>query len=122
MQSVNINRKPSVIDFTIFSYRSFFPVFSRALLPQAPNGLRLSERVFHRVLESVVGAAFALVSEGIYFIPRPDSVGHHSMQFFNFEAKRSRSISTIENAENYLSVVPMAAGYFIRRPISWAAT
>jgi eukaryotic-like serine/threonine-protein kinase len=59
-----------------------------------------------QVLESVLVGAFALVSEGIYFIPKPDAAGRYSIQFFNFAAKRIRSISTIENAKNYLSVSP----------------
>ena len=48
------------------------------------------------MLESVDRRAFAIVKEGIYFIPRPDSAGRYSIQFFNFATKRIRSISTIE--------------------------
>ena len=40
--------------------------------------------------------AFAIVKEGIYFIPRPDAAGRYSIQFFNFATKRIRSVSTIE--------------------------
>ena len=50
-----------------------------------------------QVLESVDGQAFAIVNEGIYFIPRPDSAGRYSIQFFNFATKRIRSIATIES-------------------------
>ncbi len=51
--------------------------------------------------------AFAIVKEGIYFIPRPDSAGRYSIQFFNFATKRIRSISTIERPDrHYLSVSP----------------
>jgi hypothetical protein len=49
-----------------------------------------------QVLESVDKWAFAIVKEGIYFIPRPDSAGRYSIQFFNFGTKRIRSIATIE--------------------------
>jgi Tol biopolymer transport system component len=60
-----------------------------------------------QVLESVEQHAFAIVKEGIYFIPRPDSAVHHSIQFFNFATKRIRSLSTIESPiDHYLSVSP----------------
>jgi Tol biopolymer transport system component len=59
-----------------------------------------------QVLESVEQHAFAIVKEGIYFIPRPDSAGHHSIQFFNFATQRIRSLSTIERIDTYLSVSP----------------
>ena len=60
-----------------------------------------------QVLESVDGRAFAVVKEGIYFIPRPDSAGRYSIQFFNFATKRIRSITTIESpVADYLSVSP----------------
>jgi Tol biopolymer transport system component len=49
-----------------------------------------------QVLESVYEQAFAIVKEGIYFVPRPDSAGRYSIQFFNFATKRIRSITTIE--------------------------
>ena len=60
-----------------------------------------------QVLESVYARAFAMVKEGIYFIPRPDSAGRTSIQFFNFSTKRigpsrqSRSPYSL-----YLSVSP----------------
>ncbi len=41
-----------------------------------------------QVLESVRYDAFAIVKEGIYFIPRPDSAGRYSIQFFNFAAPK----------------------------------
>ena len=45
--------------------------------------------------------------EGIYFIPRPDSAGRYSIQFFNFATKKIRSLSTIEGPiDAYLSVSP----------------
>ncbi|PYV82339.1 MAG: hypothetical protein DMG05_28310, partial [Acidobacteria bacterium] len=60
-----------------------------------------------QVLESVQQHAFAIVKEGIYFIPRPASAGHHSIQFFNFGTKRIRSIATIEMPiSEFLSVSP----------------
>ena len=59
------------------------------------------------MLESVFGRSFAIVNEGIYFIPRPDSAGRYSIQFFNFATKRIRSITTIERPVGYyLSVSP----------------
>ena len=60
-----------------------------------------------RVLESVFEGAFALVSEGIYFIPGPDSAGRFSIQFFNFATKKIRSFATIERpVGSLLSVSP----------------
>jgi hypothetical protein len=59
------------------------------------------------MLESIDERAFAVVHEGIYFIPRPDTPGRHSIQFFNFTTKKIRPISTIESAiAAYLSVSP----------------
>jgi Tol biopolymer transport system component len=49
-----------------------------------------------QVLESVYEMAFAIVKEGIYFIPKPDSADRYSIQFFNFATKRVRSITTVE--------------------------
>jgi Tol biopolymer transport system component/serine/threonine protein kinase len=60
-----------------------------------------------QVLESVEFRAFAIMKEGIYFIRRPDSAGRYSIQFFNFETKKIRSIATIQTPiSEYLSVSP----------------
>ena len=60
-----------------------------------------------QVLEWVQQSFFAVFNEGIYFIPRPDSNGRYSLQFFNFATKRIRTITTIERpAFLYLSVSP----------------
>ena len=59
-----------------------------------------------QVLESVVAGAFALVSEGIYFIPKADSDGSYSIQFFNFATKRIRPVSRVASPESHLSVSP----------------
>jgi hypothetical protein len=65
-----------------------------------------------QVLESSVDLGnflgnFAIVNEGIYFIPRADSAGRSSIQFFNFATKRMRSIITIEKpVSRGLSVSP----------------
>ena len=60
-----------------------------------------------QVLESVYRRAFAVVNEGIYFIPRPDSAGRCSIQFFNFATKKIRSIATLERPVfYYLSASP----------------
>jgi Tol biopolymer transport system component len=60
-----------------------------------------------QVLESVDGQGFAVVKEGIYFVPRPNAAGRYSIQFFNFATKRIRSVSTIEREiGSYLSVSP----------------
>jgi hypothetical protein len=60
-----------------------------------------------QVIESVAKMAFAMASTGIYFVPREDSTGHRSIQFFNFATKRIRSICPIERAiEACLSVSP----------------
>ncbi len=62
-----------------------------------------------QVLESVDKLAFAIVKEGIYFIPRPDSAGRYSIQFFNFATKRIRSISTIGRPDRVTSPFPPMA-------------
>jgi Tol biopolymer transport system component len=60
-----------------------------------------------QVLESVDQLAFAIINEGIYFIPRADSAGRSSIQFLDFTTKRIRSIATIKSAiRQYLSVSP----------------
>jgi Tol biopolymer transport system component len=60
-----------------------------------------------QVLESVQESFFAIVREGIYFIPRPDAAGRYSIQFFNFATKKIRSVTTIGRpAFLYLSVSP----------------
>jgi Tol biopolymer transport system component len=62
-----------------------------------------------QVLESVDKQAFAIVSEGIYFIARPDSAGRYSIQFFDFARKSIRSIFTIESKmDPYLSVLSVS--------------
>jgi Tol biopolymer transport system component len=60
-----------------------------------------------QVLESVEQHAFAIVNEGIYFIPRPDSAGRYLIQFYNFATKGIRSITMIERPiRPFLSVSP----------------
>ena len=50
-----------------------------------------------QVLESFSGGSeFAVVDEGIYFNPRPDSAGHYSIQFFSFASKKTRVVATLE--------------------------
>ena len=59
------------------------------------------------MLESVDKIAFAIVNEGIYFVPRSDSSSRHSIQFFNFATKRIRSVATIESdIDAFVSVSP----------------
>jgi Tol biopolymer transport system component len=58
------------------------------------------------VLQSVNGRSFAIVNDGIYFIPGPDSTGRHSIQFFTFATKRTKPIATIENPVSGPSVSP----------------
>jgi hypothetical protein len=63
------------------------------------------------VLESVDVRSFAVVKEGIYFVPRK-AAGHYSIQFFDFATKRIRSIATIESAvEPYLPVLSVSPGW-----------
>ena len=58
-----------------------------------------------QVLESVDKYAFAIVNEGIYFIPRPDAAGRYSIQFFNFGTQKTRSLARIDMPiSEYLSV------------------
>jgi Tol biopolymer transport system component len=54
-----------------------------------------------QVLESVYRRAFAVVNEGIYFIPRPDSAGRCSIQFVNFTTQKIRSIATLDRPVFY---------------------
>jgi Tol biopolymer transport system component/DNA-binding winged helix-turn-helix (wHTH) protein len=59
------------------------------------------------VLESVDKRAFAIANEGIYFIPKPDSFGRYTIQFFNFTTKKTRPVFTIESEiDIYLSASP----------------
>jgi serine/threonine protein kinase/Tol biopolymer transport system component len=64
-----------------------------------------------QVLEPVDGRTFAVVKEGIYFVPSPVYAGRTaartSIQFFNFATKKIRSIASIERPVGYyLSVSP----------------
>ena len=60
-----------------------------------------------QVLESVDQQAYAIVNEGIYYIPRSESAGRHSIEFFDFATKMIRSIFTIESdIDDYLSISP----------------
>jgi dipeptidyl aminopeptidase/acylaminoacyl peptidase len=62
-----------------------------------------------QVLKSVDERAFAIVNEGIYFIPRPDSADRYSIQFFHFVTKKTRSIATIESAmDPYLPMLSVS--------------
>jgi hypothetical protein len=58
------------------------------------------------VLESVDAQAFAIVKEGIYFIPKPNSSGIPYIQFFNFATKKVRTITHVGALGAYLSVSP----------------
>ena len=60
------------------------------------------------MLESVDGRTFAVVKEGIYFVPKCRILpARTSIQFFNFATKKIRSITTIERPLwYYLSVSP----------------
>jgi hypothetical protein len=64
-----------------------------------------------QVLESVYEQCFAIVKEGIYFIPSPDSAHHYSIQFFDFATKRIRSIITIEK--------PVYSGLYVSPDGRW---
>src|SRR5262245_17973268 len=55
-----------------------------------------------QVLESVSGRGFAVVSDGIYFIP---AYGGRAIQFLNFTTKTVRTIAALEKpAESSMSV------------------
>jgi len=57
-----------------------------------------------QVLESVDKRAFAIANEGIYFVPKPESLGRYTIQFFNFATKKIRTIFTIDGEiDIYLS-------------------
>lgn len=59
-----------------------------------------------QVPQSVQGRSFAIVNDGIYFIPRPDSTGRYSIQSFTFATKRTKPIATVEKPVSVLSVSP----------------
>jgi Tol biopolymer transport system component len=62
-----------------------------------------------QVLESVYARSFAVVKEGIYFIPKPDSAGRCSIQFFDAATRRARLIAAIDKPVSLrLSVSPDA--------------
>jgi hypothetical protein len=60
-----------------------------------------------QVLESVDQRAFAIVHEGIYFIPSQNASKESSIQFFSFADGRIKPIATIEkSAGGSLAVSP----------------
>jgi Tol biopolymer transport system component len=46
-------------------------------------------------------ANFAVVNEGIYFLPSPDSAGSSSIQFFSFATRKIKQIATIDRPVAY---------------------
>ena len=74
------------------------------------------------MLESVVEGAFAIVKEGIYFIPRPDSPAVIPSSFSTSQPKRSdpspRSRDLVAISSRF---PPMAAGSYTLRLISRVA-
>ena len=56
-----------------------------------------------RVLESVYMRAFAVVEDGIYYIPKPRDRGHASIRFRRFVGNEDREIAAI-NQEPYLGM------------------
>jgi len=59
-----------------------------------------------QVIESVVSEMFAVVSEGIYFIGRPNTSGNNFIEFFNFATKKIWPLSAIKHLDTTLSVSP----------------
>jgi hypothetical protein len=61
-----------------------------------------------QVLESLISwCNFAIVDDGIYFMPKPSSVGSFSIQFFRFLTRDITPIATINKPWFYgLSVSP----------------
>jgi Tol biopolymer transport system component/DNA-binding winged helix-turn-helix (wHTH) protein len=60
-----------------------------------------------QVIESVAKRAATVVKDGIYFVPRRNPGGAHTIQFLDFAAGRSRVVATIEMPVSYgLSVSP----------------
>jgi hypothetical protein len=52
-------------------------------------------------------ANFAVVDEGIYFIPRPGSAAGSSIQFLSFATGKTRLVSTLNNPTGHgLTVSP----------------
>jgi hypothetical protein len=60
-----------------------------------------------QVLGPILFRNFAVVRDGIYFIPQPDSSGAHMIRFSNFATGKSSFVALIEDpVRNYLSVSP----------------
>jgi hypothetical protein len=58
------------------------------------------------LLPSVTFFNFAVVGQGIYFIPRADSEGRYYVQFFNFATRKVQSIIQLRRAGTGLSLSP----------------
>jgi hypothetical protein len=60
-----------------------------------------------QVLESLsLWVNYAMVDEGIYFIPKPDPGGDLFIQFLNFATGRVKPIAAIKGHSDGLSVSP----------------
>jgi hypothetical protein len=59
-----------------------------------------------RVLASVVARAFALVNEGIYFIPEPGASRKASIEFYDFATAKVSTVAVISRSAEGLSVSP----------------
>jgi hypothetical protein len=58
------------------------------------------------VLPSVTFYNFALVPEGIYFIPRADAAGRSAVHFFSFASGKTRAVVEVGETKEGISVSP----------------
>ena len=63
-----------------------------------------------QVLPSVVGRAFSLVKEGIYFIPEPGTDGKSSIQFLSFATGKVKTVAPISGHQVRGSLFRRTAG------------
>jgi hypothetical protein len=50
------------------------------------------------VLPSITFYNFAVVPEGVYFIPRPDAEGRYTIHFFSFTTRKTRAVVAVSGA------------------------
>ena len=63
-----------------------------------------------QVLPSVVGRAFSLVNDGIYFIPEPGDDGKSAIQFLSFATAKVKTVAPIHHGHHRGSLFRRTAG------------
>ena len=76
----------------------------------------------HQVLKSVFKRAFAVVDDGIYYVPGPGPGGTTSLQFLDFTSGKSRALAQIEGHLSMgLAVSPDRKRFVISRSVQWGS-